>query len=158
MIYKTLAMKTIKTLVSIAFMLAYVSMYAQKNSSVEKKSIYTFSVSNDFKQQEHVVDFSKINFSKKEYVFTAYNNHSNLYDTYFIGNNTFSLSSSSPFYTPKSNLLTTLFIEKKIAILQNNSLFFDNSNGPIKDSFNPYGTNDVRKAVVGGFLGLLFNN
>ncbi len=151
-------MKKIKTLVSIAFLLSYVSMYAQKSNSVEKKSIYTFSISNDFKQQEHAVDFSKINFSKKEDVFTAYNINSNLYDTYFIKNNTFSLSSSSPFYTPKSNILTTLFIDKKTTTLQNNSLFFDNSNGQVKDSFNPYGTNNMKKAILGGFLGLLLND
>jgi hypothetical protein len=145
-------MRALKTITSLAFILAYVSINAQKNS------IYNFSLNTDYKQQDYAIVFPKINFSKKEYVFTAYNNNSNLYDTYFIEDNKYKLSSSSILHTPKSNIFTDIFIEKNTSTLQNNSLFFHNSGRLIKDSFNPYGTNDMKKAVLGGFLGLLFNN
>lgn len=150
-------MKKIKTFLSIVFILAYINIHAQESSTNTKNSIYNFSLSTDFKQQDYSVDFTKIDFSKKEYLFTAYNNNSNLYDNYYIANNKFSFSNSNTFYTSNSNLFTDVFVENNTSTLPTNSLFMETSGRPVRDSFNPHGTNDMKKAILGGFLGLLFN-
>ncbi len=93
---------------------------------------------------------------KKEVIFSAFNPGTLVYDHYMHDGNTFIYSNSNLFYQGKTHPIINFMLDNDSFIRQDNYLIQKN-NYRYRDSFNPYGASNIHDALLGGFIGLLFN-
>ena len=101
------------------------------------------------------IDFSSMDFSKDQYIFTSFNPNTSLFDNYQNNNNNFLFMKSGISHSPKSNLFTEMVMNNPG--MQNFPHAIRSNSRPIRDSFNPNGATNMRDALLGGILGFIFN-
>lgn len=109
--------------------------------------------SSDFSYSDKTFLFKKLNFHDQREPLLLYNSTTNSYNVYLKDSNGYSYIGSKTIFRYKSNSLTF----NNTLIPNSFSLNEDVLTYPIKDSFNPYGASNFKEALVGGFLGLLFD-
>lgn len=120
-------MKKIKILLFSILLFFCTAIYAQSKNSLLTKNKLFKSFKFDFKTNNYTLNFKKIDFSKKNLLFSSYNEITKLNDTYSLNNNSFT-------YNKSSFMLENNFRGHKI------------------DSFNPYGTSNVGSALIFGLI------
>ncbi len=157
-------MSSIKSAILLIYLLLGVSIYAQSKDTLllAKGETFNFYVPN-FTTINQTLSLKNFDFQKNLPTLSLYNKTTNMYDNYLNKGNGYMYSNSNFFFENKSNFFIDLFLGNN-SFMQNNSLiqnnYFmlgDDSVYRIRDSFNPYGASNMRQALVGGVLGLLFN-
>ena len=139
-----------------------ISLYAQKDSWGAKDTTFYFQVPNS-NITNHSLNFKSLSVPKNIPSLSLYNPTTNRYDNYLGNGDDYIYSNSTIFFENKANFFTNLFLGND-SFMQNNSLmqshpliWDEDSTYRVRDSFNPYGATNMREALLGGILGLLFN-
>jgi len=158
--YKMTNKKSISLIISL---LLGISIFAQsKDTLMLKNSIFNINAPN-FKSTDNSFGLKNIDFQKNTQSLFLYNSTTNLYDTYLHDGSTYIYSNSTVFFDNKSNIFIDLYLGNNSFMensshMQNASFrLHENATYRVQDSFNPYGATNIQEALVGGFLGLLFN-
>ncbi|WP_076456525.1 hypothetical protein [Zobellia uliginosa] len=140
-----------------------ISLYAQsKDSLVTKGTTFHFHVPN-FNATNHSLNFKSLSFPKNIPTLSLYNPTTNMYDNYLGDRNGYTYTNSTIFFDNKSNFFIDLFLGND-SFMESNSLmpnhpfiWDEDATYRVRDSFNPYGATNMREALSGGVLSLLFN-
>jgi len=157
-------MSRIKSILLSICLLLSVFLYAQsKDTLFAKGTTYNFHVPN-FNATDYSLNFKSLSFPNNTPTLSLYNSTTNMYDNYSSNGNGHTYSNSTLFFENRSNFFIELFLENDSFMESNNSLmqnhfliWGEEPTYRVRDSFNPYGATNIREALVGGILGLLFN-
>jgi len=152
-----------KSILLLICLLLGISICAQtKDTLLLKNPMFNFNTPN-FTRTDNTFGLKNIDFQKNASSLFLYNSTTNLYDTYINDGSTYIYSNSTIFFENKSNIFIDLYLGNNSfmesnSLMQNTSFILDkNATYWVRDSFNPYGAANMREALVGGVLGLLFN-
>lgn len=148
-------MKNSKRILLFLFIALHISTNAQTKDTLAKKNIIFKSYFSDFKTPDYSIDFKNVIPKKNSHV-SIFNESMYVYDHYIHTGKEYTYTNSTLYYD-NSNSIINLILDQKASLMQNNAFMQNEYKYPIRDSFNPHGATNMKQAVLGGFLGLLFN-
>lgn len=155
-------MNRIKSVVLLIYISLNLSVYAQTNDTLLTKSAAINLSVAKFNTTGHTFRLKSLKIPKRKTTISVYNKTTNLYDNYLENRNGYIYSNSNIIFETKSNFLIDLFMgnnsfNQNNSLMQNHYMLDVHSTYRVRDSFNPHGASNIREALVGGFLGLLFD-